>query len=414
MISPQKICVRLATHAWVPWLLVAAIYLLGALIFTYPTVLNMDSALAGEDSQVNQDSDVLETTWGIWWWQHALFDLHQSPIQLSTLNHPTGQTYPLYWFMSQVFLFAAPVARLTSPIFAYNFVILASFVLCGLAGYAMCLEITADRLASLVGGFIWAFFPTRTTNVLGGHLQFTFLFSIPLAALCLLRLLRAPSWRKACLAAGSLCLACTLHPAHIPYVVAPLVVVLLAFSIGYERRSWGRKKVLAVGIALGLAALGVAALLLPLLASYQQENAAYEVRSVYTAGAGADLFGYFTPAATHPLIRSTPLAGWAQNISVPYERVVYAGWLPLMLALTGARASGLKGRPWVWLALGGALFSLGPLLRVGGNFATVVLSGTTHEIVLPYALLANLPVLRWSAQPARLSMLDLGSVTVGP
>jgi hypothetical protein len=408
-LSPRAIQLWLAAR---PWLVVSALYVLATIFFTYPTILHLNSALAGEDSSVNPASDVFETTWSIWWWQHAIFDLHQSPIQLSVLNHPLGETYPLYWLMAQSFIFAAPAARLLSVVFAYNLMTMAGFVLCGLAGYALCLEVTGNRLASFVGGFIWAFFPLKTAHALGGHLFNTFLFSLPLAALCLLRLLRAPSWRSALLAAGSLLLASTIHPMYLAFTVAPLVAALLLFSLLEGRAAWGRKKALAVGLAFGLAALAVAVLLWPTLAQLQQENEAYAGRSADIDHSGVDLLAYFVPPATNPFLRSTPLAAWARHIELPYEKVVYAGWVPLLLAVVGAGAGRLKGRPWMALALGGGLFSLGPLLQINGHLATLVFSGRANPIVMPYALLTDLPFLRWNGQPARLSVVVMLAVSV--
>ena len=55
-------------------------------------------------------------------------------------------------------LLALPFSLLLSPAAAYNSQILLSFVLSGMTMYWLGTELTGDRKAGLVGGFIFAFF----------------------------------------------------------------------------------------------------------------------------------------------------------------------------------------------------------------------------------------------------------------
>jgi hypothetical protein len=240
---------RAAARGWQQWLWLTLAYLLLTLINLGPAVLHPMTQLAGENST---SSDLLESVWGIWWWRHALLDLHQSPLQISILNYPHGYYFPLYPLMAQPYLLALPLAALVSPVFAYNMLLLFSLVACGLAGYALCREISGDSLASFVGGLIWAFFPAKMIHAVAGHVAFIPLFSIPLAALGLISTLKAPSTAKSLLTSLALVLACTINPSHLGYVIPPLVIVLLISSLAVEKRAfWRRDHRYRGGIAAG-------------------------------------------------------------------------------------------------------------------------------------------------------------------
>ncbi len=392
------------------WLVVALAYLLIALIVTYPLAANLETQLAGEFSD---SSDVLESVWGIWWWRHALLNLHQSPLQISVLNHPTGLYFPLYPLMAQTFLLALPVAVLGSPIFAYNFIFLISLVACGLAGYALCLEISNDKRASFVGGLIWTFFPSKMIQAVAGHLFLILLFSVPLAALGLIRTLRSPTLRRSLLTALAIVVAGTIHPIYLVYVVAPTLVTLTASSLKTTGRAfWRRDRVQALAIVIGLSGLLMFILILPVLHELQQGQAVWS-SSPDVVGFSPDALGYFVPSTDNPLIRHTPLAKFAAKIE-PYQYtfLIYAGWLPLILAFIGAYAQPTKSRPWQILAVGGAIFALGPVLKVGGDYARVFIAGQSYRIVMPYALIVNWPFVQWSRTPDRLTVLVMLAVSV--
>jgi len=397
----------LAAHRWSPWLLIGLLYLLCTLVVTYPAAFHLDTRLAGETTS---GADVRESVWGIWWWKHALVDLRVSPLSIPVLDYPVGQSFPLYPLMSQTFLLALPLAALRSPVFAYNVVFLSSFVLSGVCGYALCLEVSSDRKASFVGGLIWAFFPARMAHALAGHLFLIVVFALPLAALMLLRVLRAPTWRNSLGAALAFTLAGTIHPIYLVYCVAPLTLVMVGHAWWTERRAfWQRGRLLALALALGLAAVAIGLLLYPALRESSRGP-------LWTPEGGlvalsADALAYFLPSAENPFIWSTPLARYATGLA-HYSQLTYVGWLALALSILGAYTQRRESRPWLLLALGGGILALGPILKVGGQPVTIPIDGKPYSVLMPYAFIANLPLIQWSRTPSRLTVLVMLAVSV--
>jgi len=396
---------------WPPWLLAGLAYLILTLIVTYPAVAHLTTRIAGDDST---SSDSLESVWGVWWWKHALLDQHQLPWQISVLNHPAGQDFPLYPLMAQTFILTLPLAALTTPVLAYNILFLASFVLCGLAGYALCLETSGNRHAAFVGGLIWAFFPSRMAHALAGQLFLILLFTVPLAALALIRVLKAPSLRAGLLAAVALVFAATIHPIYLPYIIAPLTIALVLETAWTEGRAfWQPPKVKALAVALGLASVAITLLLLPALDAIQRGTLSRIGPLGDVVGFSPDAFAYFVPSPNNPFIQSTPLAPFALRVQpYQYTHLIYLGWLPLALALIGGRARRAEGRVWVLIALVAGILALGPLLKAGGDFVRVTVGGESYRVVMPYVLIQNLPSPNWSRTPGRLTMLVMLAVSV--
>lgn len=386
------------------WLAAALLYLAIALAFTYPLVTQLGTHLAGDDSD---SADVRESVWGVWWWRQSLLPVPGNPLHISALNHPDGLTFNLYPLMAQPFAAGAGLAALVSPVAAYNILVLAAFALSGLAGWALCQEVTGDPVASFLGGLIWAFFPAKTAHVVAGHLALFFVAGLPLAAVALRRLLASPSWRRAALAAVALAAGLTIHPIYVPYVMVPLVLGLLIEAVARDGQVfWRRERILPVAGALGLGGAAGLALAWPALAASAAGQPVFANVTADVIGRSPDLLAYLTPSSDHPLWAAGPLHDWAVRI-VPYqyEQLTFVGFSVLALALVGARQARPTSRLWAWLAAGAGVLALGPLLRLGGDFLAVHVAGEPFRVVLPYAFLADLPLLQWSRTPGRLTVL---------
>src|SRR5262249_23461587 len=80
-----------------------------------------------------------------------------------------------------------------NPLAAYNVAFLLSFPLCGLAAYALALELTGRRDASLLAGLAFAFAPYRMGQL--AHLQMLSYYWAPVRLVGLPRYLRTDDWR---------------------------------------------------------------------------------------------------------------------------------------------------------------------------------------------------------------------------
>lgn len=390
------------------WALAAVAYLLFTIVITYPVVLRLGSHMAGEGT-----GDTLEFVWSMWWWKYALLDLRQDPMHITVLNYPFGIEFPLLPLMSQSFLLGLPIAALASPVAAYNLVFLASFVACGLAGYALCAELSGDRAAGFIGGLIWAFFPNKLGHALAGHLFQLVLFAFPLAALAWSRLSKSPTTRNAVWAALALALSATVHPVYLAYFLAPLVVFLIGGAWWAERERFIRPANLrAVGIALGLSVGLIAPLLAPAIARAAQGRLNFLVEKG-AVGFAFDALAYFLPPPNNPILLRTPLAPLADRVVLTeYESIGYVGWLALALAIVGARARWAESRVWATLAAVGGVLALGPLLKVGGGLVRAPVEDGWYPLVMPYSFIGSLPFFQWSRTPGRLDALVMLAVSV--
>jgi len=383
-------------------------YLLVTIIITYPVSWQLNTHIAGEST-----GDSLEFVWSMWWWKHAIFDLHQNPIDISVINHPRGIQFPLLPVMSQAFVPALPLTTITSPVFAYNIIFLLSFVLSGLAGYALCTELSGDSLAGFIGGLIWAFFPNKMGHALAGHLFFTLTFTFPLAAWSFLRLLKQPTTRNAVVTGLMLALSATLHPIYLAYFIAIFVAVFVGHGVWTEGRAfWGRGRARTLAIAAGVMSLVVGPLLAPALSQALEGNLNFLAARGAT-GFAFDGLAYLLPAPNNPLILKSPLADLARRVTLSeYESIAYLGWLPLILSIVGARARWAENRVWVMLAAIAGILALGPLLKIGGSLVHAPVEDGWYPIVMPYVLIGRLPFFQWSRTPGRLAVLVMLSLAV--
>lgn len=403
----------------------ALAYLFLTILITYPVAFQLTTRIAGLP-----ENDSLEFVWSTWWFKYALLDLRTNPMNITILNHPDGLYFPLLPAMSQPFLLSLPLAALVSPVFAFNVTYLLSFPLCGLAGYWLCAELSGSRRAGFVGGLIWAFFPSKSGHALAGHLFQMIVFTLPLAALFLIRLLRRPSARSAVWAGLAFALAATVHPINVAYFVLPTVIVLVGAAmwpghqvprevppkrvgVGWSHRvsqlPW-KWLALAVVIGGGLAAT--------LFAPAFIDAARGQLGFLEIGGAvghSTDVLGFLLPAPGNPLIRFTPFAALDDKIVLSeFENIAYVGWIPLTLAVLGARwgRAGAESRPWIVLGALAAVLSLGPLLKFGGGLVRVSVENDSYPVVMPYALMSRLPFFQWSRTPGRLNETVLFAIAV--
>ena len=202
------------------------VYTLTALLLLYPVPFQLNEVIAGEDR-----GDAYQYTWSLWWAKKAVLESDKGLARLTLMNHPAGLDHPFMLTMVGVNLAALPFSLLLSPAAAYNSQVLLSFILSGLTMYWLTSELTGDRRAGLVGGFIFAFFLNKTGHALAGHLPQITVFWVPLYALSLWRLIRKPGWGMACVTALLLAVASLIHVMHIIYLILPVTVAVLLVHV---------------------------------------------------------------------------------------------------------------------------------------------------------------------------------------
>lgn len=419
---------------YLPHIVVLGIYLLLALALTWPLAAQITTHLPGSAEWAFDESTF---AWNMWWFQFSLLDLQQSPLHTDHIFYPLGIDLVLYTFNFFNAMLGLPLLLVAGLPLASNLVILAAFVLSGYGGYLLVcyllaphyagghgsppLHLLAMRTAAFIAGAAYAFAASRMIYAALGHYDIVTAQWFPFYALFFLKTVREPGTKNAVLA--GLCAAFALLAEMIFGVFLlflSLILLLAPHPLHPLSTSWRGGRGARLVSRLLVLALTVAIVwspvLLPVLDAFTQSDYA-----LTGWGEGlklsADLAGWFTPTALHPLfgvsdwpayLRSV-VEGRAPTLDV---NTVFLGFGILALAILGAVAAGRRARAWTWGAVLFAVLTLGPLLQINGRYLFPLDNllreqGLAQDVTfpLPYALLHYLPIIQANRAPNRFSVV---------
>jgi hypothetical protein len=249
-------------------------------------------------------------------WTDAWFDFpafHPATNVLTFTEHFLGVgviASPLYWMTGDA-------------IVTYNITLLASYVLTGVATFALVLRLTGSRAAAFIAGMAFGFAPYRASHL--AHLQVGFVFWAPLALLGLHAYLDTGRRRWLALFGA----AWLLQGASNGYFLIFFSVLVGCWTVWFLVLPGRWREVGWV-----LATIAVAALpLVPILARYLSAHAYYGFarNAQEIASFSADL------AAVGCASRHLALWGWLRDGCAP-EADLFPGVAVLLLCLGGAAA----------------------------------------------------------------------------
>lgn len=372
------------------WLPVYGLYLICAMVITWPLVARMGTHLAGyyfTDSQ--------ERIHHIWWLTHAL-RTGQPLFWLPNLGWPDG--------MAGISLLGQPLQQMPAALLALvfplvvadNLSLLLHTALMGMGMYALGLQLArGSRTAALVGGLVFMAAPTFQAHLGDGHNMHHSLAFAPLFVLALIRMRNATGRsRRNWFVAGSLCFALVTYgyALNAIYILLPLAI-LFAMQRAIKRDWPGFAQLLLMCLT---GAMLQVLFLLPVIGETLGNR-------VYTAAGGdvkfsLDLLSIVTPSHFHPLYgqleHTLPVL-----TSRPAERSSWIGLVPGALSLL-ALARG-RGRFWLGLALLSWVLALGPFLKLLGEPLVVHVDGRASYLTLPLVFLEGLPILNLNRTPGR-------------
>lgn len=382
-------------------------------VFTYPLIFNWQSHVPGF-----KFADSIEHAWFAWWFDFAIFNLEQSPAELTYLFHPIDVEHPLLTAMAWSRFVPMIAIHLGSSLTAtYNAHIFLSYVLTWLFSSLLILELTEHKASAVVAGAIFAFFPNRTMHVLYGHYTQQITYQYPLLVWTLWRVWKRPSWQRGVWLGLALTLAAIVDLMPLAYFAAPITLLLLLFFFFSNRQRFlSRPMLTALGIAFGIAALIVIPLVWPLFNTAIQDDLTW-YQSGGIAEFSADALALFVPPPGHILTRisdhvnafSNSIHSWGYSAS---EAQIYAGWITLTLAGLGAWRERNRTPSiglWFLVAFATAILALGPILRLGGQ---IQLLPDNRYIFLPYFLATKIPFLEWGRTPARLHFTTMFALMI--
>ena len=252
------------------------------------------------------------------------------------------------------------------------------------------------ELAAVFAGLIFMLFPAVQGHLGAGHTGLLVLWPLPLFAWALLRLDGA-GWRGVLLAAALLLVGAFGHTLQALHALIPLAgLVLLRFA---WRREWRAAGKTIVAVALGGVALALFGL--PVFSTTFGTGAyADEAGGVRYS---ADLLAVVTPSFFHPLFGQWEYTHRVLGINLD-EGMAFLGFSGLLIGLL-ALWKAPRSRFWWGVALLAWLLSLGPLLKVFDQPVTLAVDGYSSGVALPFAAIADLPIVRLARTPGRFNSL---------
>lgn len=379
------------------WPLVLALYLLLGVALTWPLATRLAGDLPGGPHKDGLE-DAYQNVWNLWWTVEAL----GRPASLwatDLLFHPDGPNLYFHTLSPANTLMAAPVTALWGPVAGFNAVALASFALGGM-GMWLLARGRAGPGPALLAGAVYVASPFHMAAlVTDGQLQIFAHHWLPWYSFFLLEALgapappapRAPALRAAALAGLFLALTAWTDWYY--------TLFLLIFTAGaaawqlWRARGAGLPQLAGrLALAGAVAAAGAAPLVAPMLAEAARADYMSILPAEDPARLSADLVAYLVPPRLHALWGAAP---WGWGVGYDVNRRFFVG---LTVAALAALALWRRpaARPWGLAALAFLVLSLGASLRV---------NGADTGMPLPYALLADLPIVRLTRQPDRFNVL---------
>jgi hypothetical protein len=355
-----------------------------SLVLTYPLTWKIFRAIPG-----NRGDD-LQHLWNLWWIKKALLDLKTTPYWTDYIFYPTGTTLAYHTLTLFNGLVSIPLQMVFSQIVVYNLLILASFILAGWGTYLLVNYLTENKIASFLGGLVFAFSPYHSIHVQCGQLNLASVQFIPFFVLYLLKTFKEKSKKNIFLAALFLFLASLSSWYYSVYLIL-FAFLFLIYNL-FSQKFRIRKFIGSFLLILILFSLLISPFICPMLKEYFS-GATYMEAPDYTR-LSADLTSFFIPYFAHPFFKNY-VAGIYRKFSVdPY----FLGYTVIFLCLYALlKVEPKKTRFWFISILFFFILSLGPYLHILGK--------VYKNIPLPHLLIQNIPFLKVARSPNRFSLM---------
>jgi hypothetical protein len=422
---------RTSRTSWQIHALVILAYTLLAVALTWPLVTHLSTYVPGNGA------DDPPLTWNLWWVGHALLDEGTNPFDCNYLFYPLGINLAFYTLTLLNGLLSIPLQAILGLVPASNLLLLSSFVLSGYGAFLLARHLLAAgsrqqtagtrpssgilHLAAFVAGLLYAFASNKMSYAALGQWNIASSQWIPFFVLYLFKTGEQPRrWRYPLLAALFLLLQAYAEMTYAAFLILFTALWLLwQLTLLARSRVAGRPKpgpdlpdgpgqgvMPRIGADLVImafvCAVGLAPILAMMLPDLRAEGDIFAQGGGFADVFSADLLGYLVPTMHHPLLG--PLVDRFQFDHTVGQHI-YLGYSVLILALLGAVVWWRRADVRFWF-LSGLVFwllTLGPTLRINGH---------DTGILLPFALVEQLPFFKANRYPSRYSVLLVLSLAV--
>lgn len=182
------------------WIRAAGIYLVAAVLLTWPLATQLTSKLGAVEGAGDPYLNLWILGWGMHAWLSDPLGVLTGRVFDANIFFPSAGTLTYSDHLLLQSLVLSPLYAITGNLsLCYNVLLLASLALSGLAMHVLARSVTGSDRAAFIAGLAWACWPYRTAHLL--HLQLQSLYFLPLALWALFRIAAARRWRDAALLA---------------------------------------------------------------------------------------------------------------------------------------------------------------------------------------------------------------------
>ncbi len=380
--------------------IVFGVMIILALVVTYPGIIDFNTRLLGI-------KDSYYYAWDLWWFKHALFSLHQSPLKLQTIFYPINGA-PYVWsspFNEIAGILLLPVLPLTV---LFNILALLPVVLGAYFTYKLSFHLTKERMAGITSGVLFGFSPFILSTMMG-NLQYASIEFIPLVIFSMIRLKEKQSSKNGILFIVSSMLLAMSSPGYIFYAYVPLILYLpFSWLITDGWKTYNKTLILYMLLSMSFVALTALIFYIPQLHAIQHSEYV-KAQGVYQLLVNNQNFiDYFLPNKANFFFKHL-LYFFSKDVT--YFSDIGVVTLFLIVLIIAFKYASREGTRWGILAIVLYVFSLGPYLKFDG-FVMFPYYGALHLIPLPYLALTRIRLLSDLTQPVLLIPLLLLSTSI--
>ena len=394
-------------HDALRWAAVASAYVLGTILFLWPMPAHLGTRVWGDRF------DAWTTLW-------LIDHLHRHIADGSLTAETTEILFPIGYNMwsfghAALQLLGAGLMFLGFPLVtAYNLLLIGGFASSGFAAHALGKALSRDHLGGFVAGTVFASSPYLYGEGAAGCIELVAAGFLPMFALTLVMLVRAPDWKRAAACAAVLAI---IGPFNWYYTL--FAGILGAGVLGWQVAAgrWRAAAWMAAAITLA------AALDSPLIPLVRRETptrppVSAELFSdsdawtrVEAISDGTTPLASITAAAMeeHDALQvmqnSTTVRAFAQARFTVNPLQSTPGMVAFLIGICGAATAGRRGAMWAWLAVGASVLTLGPFLRIDETPPLPVWAG---KLPLPYYFFYQyVPFFSKAYRPYRIGVVTL-------
>jgi hypothetical protein len=330
--------------------LIFLFFIILALIWTYPLIFKIHTSIFSDPEWTFDSLGVLR---GIWWQKYALVNKLPSNFD-SLVAHPFGVNLSTQNPQSAMSCSLVLLSLWEDEFFAYNFYVLASYVLSAILMYYLIYHLTLNRVSSTIGGLVYSFAPNHSLLSFA-YLGLAAIQWMPLYVLSLFKLDKERSYRSAFLC-GIIFSFVTLSNPYYGYFMFVFTIGFILFKTVFrwicqrkvesrEQRASSGKYFKVIIVAVSIALLTILPFTYSIIKTLLSPSQSVEAQSLGYVRSYADLYrysarvsDYFAPSEYHPILGKIDfwfIRPYTKPSRVWADRTLYLGMVPLFLTVYG-------------------------------------------------------------------------------